>query len=106
MVSVLVEPGLLDGAALQFTIDERAALPAAFPLEAWLSNKRAFLQRGSIGTLATIAPEVLLRHFSPFSLAFLNDMHPDLHPQTLLMLTKLVVHWLRHSDPMRRYFLL
>lgn len=99
VVSVLVEPGLLDGSALQLGIDERAALPAALPLEAWLTNERYFFEWCSIGALATIAPKVLLRHFSPFSLAFLDDVHADLHPQTLLVLAELVVQWLMDWHP-------
>jgi len=39
VVGVLVEPGLLDGSALQLVIDEGTAFPAAFPLETWLTDE-------------------------------------------------------------------
>lgn len=105
MMCVLVEPGLLDGSALQLAVDQRATLSAAFPLEAWLPNQRGFLEARSIRTLAAKALEVFLRHLSPFGLALLNNMHPYLHSQALLMFAKLVVQWLRHCDPLRRYLL-
>ena len=105
MMCVLVEPGLLNGSALQLAVDQRAALSAAFPLEARLPDQRGFLEARSIRTLAAKALEVFLRHLSPFGLALLNNMHPYLHPQALLMFAKLVVQWLRHCDPLRRYLL-
>lgn len=103
---VLVEPRLLNSPTPQLLINERAALPAAFPLEARLANERVFLELRPLGALAPEALVVLLGHLSPFGLTFLDNVHPYLHSQILLMLAKLVVQWLGHGDPLGRYLLL
>ena len=106
MVRVLMESRLLYRPTVQLAVYERAALTAALPLEAWLSNQVLFLDLLTIYELATWALKVLLRHFSPFGLALLNDVHPYLHPQVFLMLAKLVVHRSRDCNSLWGHLLL
>lgn len=103
MVRVLVESRLLNGSALEFTIYECAALPATLPGKSFGANKEVVINFDIEGLrLAPIAPVVLLWHLAPLCLALLNDVHPNLHPQVLLVVTKLVVNWLDGGYSRRR----
>jgi hypothetical protein len=80
VIGDLHEPGLLDGLfALQ--IDQGPTAEAAL---------------APFGGLVAGIP--LLGHLIMFSLALLNNMHSNLHPELLLRLCKFHLHWRINGD--------
>ena len=106
MVRVLMKSRFFDRSAVHLAVYKSAALAAALPLEARLSNQVFFLDLFTINTLTTWTLKVLLRHFSPLSLALLYNVHPYLHAQVFLVLAELVVHRSRNWNPLRWYLFL
>ena len=74
MIGDFLKPGLLDG-LLAISVDQTATVHATAAL------------------LDGLAWFPLLRHFTVLSLALLDDVHADLHAETLLRLSELHLVW-------------
>ena len=98
MVRVFVESWFFNSTTFHFTVYEGATLATTSPWEALLTDQSILIQFDLRWIwLAIKASVILLRHFSPLSLAFLDNVHSNLHSQVFLIVTKFVVHWLENG---------
>ena len=102
VVCILVKSWLLNCTTHVLVINKCTTFSTALPRKTLLPNQTLLIQLNIRRCrLTPITSKVFLWHFPPLCLALLNNMHPNLHPQVLLIVTKFVFHRLQNGYPRR-----